>query len=120
MMTRLWIFALILAASSCVQAQVPSAKSPKTPTVSVSVYRAQLKSAIDKLTVIEARAPRNIAPILKSLSKTQIIKRADGQTQTASGDAWARWDDSSRAPKQTPTNVSRAEVQRLRNAIEEH
>jgi hypothetical protein len=131
------VLALCCALTSLVFAQTapkPLAR-PKTPTVSVETHRAQLQRAIEKLKQIEERPPRDIAPVLKSLSQTQTVKRKDGQTQTASGDQWDRWGEEAAstplglpptAPKPpvpiTPPaaskNASREETQKLREAVE--
>jgi hypothetical protein len=78
------------------------AAPPKT--VSVAAYRAQLQKADAALLQLEARAPRNIAPILKPLADDQIVQRADGKTQTVGGEQWQRLRDefSPATPGATP------------------
>jgi hypothetical protein len=66
--------------------------------ISVVAYRARLQKADAQLQKLEARAPRNIAPILKSLANDQIIRRADGQTQAVGGEQWQRLYDEFSAP----------------------
>lgn len=81
------------------------------PTVPTETYRAQLRRAIAQLERIEKRAPRNLAPILTPLAKDRQIKRSDGQTQTASGDEFARW------LKDAPGNATRDTTRRLRESL---
>jgi len=79
--------------------------------ISVAAYRAQLQQAQRRLLQLEARPPRKIAPILKALTKDQIIKRSDGQTQTASGDEFKN------LISQTNANASREQTRRIRESI---
>jgi hypothetical protein len=105
--------------------------------ISVVAYRAQLQKTDAQLQKLEARAPRNIAPILKPLANDQIIRRADGQTQTVGGEQWQRLHDEFSAPTTgiapppkatppgttkpakpaTPPAVSREDVRRVRAII---
>jgi hypothetical protein len=101
------------------------AAPPKT--ISVATYRAQLQTADAQLQKLEARAPRNIAPILQSLAKDQIIRRADGQTQTIGSAQWQRLPNelspsaaggvaAPQAPA-APHKISRDDVRRVREII---
>jgi hypothetical protein len=84
----------------------------KTPTVSVQAYRAQLQDAISQLRQIETTPQRRLAPVLKTLAKTQYVKRADGQTQIARDDEWTRRIQNSK------TSATRSEVKEVREAVE--
>lgn len=79
--------------------------------IAVETYRAQLQKAETQLQKMEARPPRKIAPILNALAKDQIIRRRDGQTQTASGDEFRR------LSKQVTAEVTHDQTRRLRARI---
>ena len=84
---------LTMAAPSNAQTPLPAAgKAAKPVTVSVSQYRAQRVKARDDLAKLAARTgggARNATVIFKALDKAQIVKRADGQTQSANGNRWS-------------------------------
>jgi hypothetical protein len=119
-----------------------SCPAPAAPlkTISAAEYRAKLQKADAQLQKLEARAPRNITPILQPLAQDQIVRRADGKTQAAGGEQWKRLPMElspaatgtlppaptpiKKAPGQkapgavaTPPSVSREDVRRVREII---
>lgn len=90
MTMRFILFALLLLGANCAVAQ--TAGLPPTPAkvqvVSVEQYRRLLEESQITLEKLEQRAPRDLTPIIKKLETTRRVKRADGQSQTFSGDWW--------------------------------
>lgn len=82
-----------------------------TKPIPVENYRAELQKAESQLQQMEARPPRKIAPVLNALAKDQIIRRRDGQTQTASGDEFKR------LSKTVTGNSTRDQTRRIRAII---
>ncbi len=89
------VLCALLALAAPSNAQTPLAAAGKTAkpiTVSVDQYRAQRVKARDDLAKLAARTgggARNATKIVKALDKAQIVKRADGQTQSANGNRWS-------------------------------
>jgi hypothetical protein len=92
----------------------PPIPGAKTPTLSAEAYRANLQRELNRIKALQNRRPRNIAPILKRLDSSIIVRRADGQTQQVSGNAFSNYGrDISK-----PANAQRGEVVKLREIAE--
>ncbi|MDQ3813176.1 MAG: hypothetical protein M3347_04395, partial [Armatimonadota bacterium] len=82
------------------------------PPVSAEKYRARLQRVEAQLRRMVDAPQRPLAPILEGLATTDTVQRADGATQTISGDEWQR-----RADRIGP-NANRQQVQAALVAIE--
>ena len=128
---RAILLALALAIASALspplRAQTPplAGKTAKPVVVSVAQYRAQRVKARDALAALAARTgggARNATKILRSLDKAQIVRRADGQTQSANGTRWNALAAGVAPPGIGETfdvkSLQRAEIRRLEQDLE--
>lgn len=110
MFRRAWLL-FLLALIFIISAPLATVFAAPAKTLSVEAYRAQLQKATTQLERLEERPPRQLAPVLAPLQQDATIKRADGQTQEASGDEW------SSIAKKVPVSASRETTRQLREKI---
>ena len=117
-----WVLLLLFTAPAGAQMPKPGA-APAT--ISVAQRRAQLRGAADKLSALEARSgggKRSAVPILKALDIKQLVRRADGATQSTQGNRWSAlaagvpW--SGNDLKFDVTALQKKDVARLRREVE--
>ena len=115
--------AISLAVTASAWAQTPIVgKTAKPVTVSLAQYRAQRVKARDALAALAARTgggARDATAILKSLDRAQIVRRADGQTQSANGTRWSAL-VAGATPAKDDFNIKslkRAQIQRLQGDL---
>jgi hypothetical protein len=100
-------------------AATPLAPAMKPASLAIPTYRARLQTAVRKLRKIENRAPRHLDKVLSPLAKDFLLKRSDGETQTAGGGEWQRRiDDTTDSNTNKPNVATRAQVVAARRALE--
>jgi hypothetical protein len=82
------------------------------PTLTAAEYRAKLQQTEAALRRSENQTSRPLASILKELSRTRMVRRADGATQKAGGEEWKR------RAGDAGTNATRAQMREARLAVE--
>jgi hypothetical protein len=94
----------------------PVIKAPSGPATKLSAeaYRAVLTTELQRLKVLEAHPPRPLAPLLKRLDNTLIVKRADGQSETVAGNTLSHL----ALNISNPNNAKRNEVAKVRAVLE--
>ena len=101
------IFLLTRGAQYCLAAP----PSKVAPTLSAAEYRAELQQAEAALRRSENQPSRPLPAILRKLTKTRVVRRADGATQQARGEEWKRRADDAGA------NATRAQMREAIQAV---
>ena len=90
---------------------VPSLQAAPVPTVGVETYRRQLQQAEAALKRMEAAPPRQLNKALQPLTKTQKVRRADGEQLTVNDEEWQR------RLEDVEGSATKAEIQEAREAV---
>ena len=115
---KISLLAMLLATAAPVGAQpIPRKAAPVT--VSVAQFRAQLEAARAQLSALEKRTgggKRDARKIIKALDRAQIVRRADGATQSAHGNSWGAL--AAGAGNLDIKALSKGQTARLRRSVE--
>ena len=113
--------ALLLLAAPCRAQNTPKPGKAVTVTISLTQRRAQLQTALSQLRALETRSgggKRNATPIFKSLDKAQIVRRADGATQSAKGNRWSALAAGAASDYEDVTALQKAQIRQLERAVQ--